>query len=139
MRKPYTTFGLILALVCATSSAEEPRPAWNDIEVIRENTEAPRAHYVPQRSGGDTRVISLNGSWKFQYADSPAARPRDFFEVAYDVSDWDEIPVPSNWERHGYGYPIYVNVPYPFDIDEPNVPTEENPVGSYRRDFFGAE
>ena len=43
--------------------------------------------------------------------------------------------MPSNWERHGHGYPIYVNVPYPFEIDEPNVPTEDNPVGSYRRSF----
>jgi beta-galactosidase len=135
MRKPFTAFGLILALMCASSSAEEPRPAWNDIEVIRENTEAPRAHFVPQRISGKARVISLGGTWKFHYADSPATRPKAFFEATYDVSGWDEIPVPSNWERHGYGYPIYVNVPYPFDIDEPNVPTEENPVGSYRRDF----
>ena len=43
--------------------------------------------------------------------------------------------MPSNWEREGHGYAIYVNVPYPFEIDEPNVPTEDNPVGSYRRDF----
>ena len=43
--------------------------------------------------------------------------------------------MPSNWERHGYGYAIYVNVPYPFEIDEPNVPETDNPVGSYRRDF----
>ncbi|NIP19451.1 MAG: DUF4981 domain-containing protein, partial [Xanthomonadales bacterium] len=46
-----------------------------------------------------------------------------------------DIPVPSNWERQGFGYPIYVNVPYPFEIDEPNVPVDDNPVGSYRRDF----
>ncbi len=51
------------------------------------------------------------------------------------MSEWDTIAVPSNWERQGYGYPIYVNVPYPFEIDEPNVPTEDNPVGSYRRAF----
>jgi beta-galactosidase len=47
--------------------------------------------------------------------------------------------VPSNWERHGHGYPIYINVPYPFEIDEPNVPTEKNPVGSYLRNFDLAE
>lgn len=79
---------------------------------------------------------SLNGDWKFNYAESPAARPADFYNVDFDVSAWKSIPVPSNWERQGYGYAIYVNVPYAFDIDEPNVPTEENPVGSYRRDFF---
>ena len=35
----------------------------------------------------------------------------------------------------GYGYPIYVNIPYPFTADEPNVPEDDNPVGSYRREF----
>lgn len=43
--------------------------------------------------------------------------------------------MPSNWERHGYSYPIYVNVPYPFEPDQPNVPHDNNPVGSYERSF----
>jgi beta-galactosidase len=120
------------------------RPAWNDIDIIRQNVEEPRAHFLPFRSreaaiAGDLDdnawFISLNGEWKFKYADSPAARPAGFHEEDFDVSDWSELPVPSNWERHGHGYAIYVNVPYPFEIDEPNVPTEKNPVGSYRRDF----
>jgi beta-galactosidase len=119
-----------------------PRPAWNDIEVIRENVEPPRAHFVgyPSREaaitrGANDRFQSLNGLWRFHYSDTPAERPRRFYEADYDTRGWDEIPVPSNWEREGYGYPIYVNVPYPFEIDEPNVPTEDNPVGSYRRNF----
>ncbi len=118
---------------CAADDGE--RPFWNDINVIRDNVEAPRAHFVPARADGESRRISLNGDWKFHYSDSPAARPADFYRRDFDVSGWDDIPVPSNWEREGYGYPIYVNVPYPFEIDEPNVPTEENPVGSYRRTF----
>jgi beta-galactosidase len=123
---------LILLGAC---SGEERRPAWNDINVIRDNVEAPRAHFVAFRAGGERARISLNGNWKFHYSDTPAGRPADFHEAGFDVSAWDDIPVPSNWEREGYGYPIYVNVPYPFEIDEPNVPTEENPVGSYRRTF----
>jgi len=124
--------------------AGQQRPAWNDIAVIRENAESPAAHFVPYRSrdaaiNGDTSanpwLRSLNGNWKFNYAESPATRPADFHNEDFDVSGWDDIPVPSNWERQGYGYAIYVNVPYPFEIDEPNVPTDENPVGSYRRDF----
>jgi len=115
--------------------AEERRPAWNDINVIRDNVEAPRAHFVPSRVGDEAGRVSLNGNWKFHYSDTPAGRPTDFYRADFDVSGWDDIPVPSNWERHGHGYPIYVNVPYPFEIDEPNVPTEDNPVGSYRRSF----
>ena len=66
-----------------------------------------------------------------------------FYKVDYDVSHWNELPVPSNWEMYGYGTPIYTNVNYPFR----NLPSvirpqkgftnevEVNPVGSYRRNF----
>ena len=125
---------MVLTVVTACS-VEERRPAWNDINVIRDNVEAPRAHFVPSTRGESTTPhrISLNGAWKFHYSDTPASRPADFYREEFDVSRWNDITVPSNWELEGYGYPIYVNVPYPFEIDEPNVPTEDNPVGSYRR------
>ncbi len=125
---------LIMTLALAGCESAEERPHWNNIDVIRENVEAPRAHFVPQRGDGEFYRL-MNGYWHFNYADSPAERPADFYQESYDVSSWDTIPVPSNWERHGHGYPIYVNVPYPFEIDEPNVPTEKNPVGSYKRNF----
>ena len=135
---------LLLIGVPELRAKTEKRPYWNDIEVIRENTEAPRAWFIPYpgREGALSRNLegndyfrSLNGTWKFHYSDSPGGRPADFYQQKFDTSDWTDIPVPSNWERHGFGYPIYVNVPYPFEIDEPNVPIEENPVGSYRREF----
>ena len=137
---------LSIALVsgCAESTNDGPRPAWNDIDIIRENTEMPRAHFAPYRGVENALAanidsspwhLSLNGDWKFHYADAPADRPANFYAMDFDVSGWPNIPVPSNWEREGYGHAIYVNVPYPFEIDEPNVPVDENPVGSYRRDF----
>ncbi|MQY56613.1 beta-galactosidase, partial [bacterium] len=78
---------------------------------------------------------SLNGDWKFHWVSKPAERPQDFFEPGYDVSEWDEIPVPSNWQMHGYGKPIYLNVPYPFEKDPPHIQNDYNPVGSYRTEF----
>jgi beta-galactosidase len=136
---------LSLFLLCLVGcSADGGRPHWNNVDVIRENVEAPRAYFLAYASAqealaanlaGNTRYRSLNGDWKFNYSDSPAMRPVDFYKNDYDVSAWADIPVPSNWEREGYGYAIYVNVPYPFEIDEPNVPTQDNPVGSYRRNF----
>ena len=128
--------------LASTDGAE--RPAWNDVDVIRINAEHPRASYVAYPDpgaakardiAGNPHYLSLNGTWKFHYVDTPGARPNGFEAESFDVSSWDDIPVPSNWERQGFGYPIYVNVPYPFEIDEPNVPTVDNPVGSYRRDF----
>jgi beta-galactosidase len=135
---------LLLLGVTSTDTLAKSRPYWNDIEVIRENTEAPRAAFtaysnrddaLARDTGANEFFQSLNGMWKFHYSDSPAGRPEKFYQADFDISDWAEIPVPSNWERHGFGYPIYVNVPYPFEIDEPDVPTEQNPVGSYRREF----
>ena len=139
------TAALLLTLTFSTfATPSEQRPAWNDINVIRQNTEAPRASFhayadpsaaVKADIGADHFYKTLNGSWKFKYSDTPSLRPATFFEEGYDTSSWNEITVPSNWERQGFGYPIYVNVPYPFDIDEPNVPQDKNPVGSYKRDF----
>ena len=78
---------------------------------------------------------SLNGKWKFHWVGKPADRPMDFFKPEYDVSSWDEIPVPSNWQLQGYGIPIYTNVAYPFPADPPHIPHDYNPVGSYRTSF----
>jgi len=89
--------------------------------------------------------LSLNGMWKFHWVKSPDERPVDFYKNDYDVSGWDEIPVPSNWEIQGYGTPIYTNVRYPHPRRPPLIMApvpdnwtaakEPNPVGSYRTTF----
>ncbi|MCD4695357.1 MAG: DUF4981 domain-containing protein [Bacteroidales bacterium] len=80
---------------------------------------------------------SLNGDWKFNWVESPADRPSDFFEQDFDASGWETIQVPANWELNGYGYPIYVNIPYEWtdEPDPPKVPHDYNPVGSYLKTF----
>jgi len=78
---------------------------------------------------------SLNGKWRFNWVRKPADRPKDFYQTDYDVSQWDEIPVPSNWQMHGYGRPIYLNMTYPYPANPPYIPHDYNPVGSYRREF----
>lgn len=93
----------------------------------------------------DTYRRSLNGVWKFNYAENFDERPTDFMNPDYNVSKWSDIKVPGNWERQGFGTPIYVNTSYEFTSpgykpfwDKPNppfVPKEWNPTGTYRRDF----
>jgi len=80
---------------------------------------------------------SLNGKWKFNWVRNPADRPEGFEAKGYNDANWDEIPVPSNWELQGYGIPIYVNQPYEFtdDPQPPAIPHDYNPVGSYRTTF----
>src|SRR4029079_16430495 len=78
--------------------------------------------------------IPLNGMWRFHYAPNPAAAPRDFAADDFDDAEWERLPVPGNWQMHGYGRPHYTNVQYPFPVDPPRVPTD-NPTGSYRQRF----
>ncbi|RLD83522.1 MAG: beta-galactosidase, partial [Bacteroidetes bacterium] len=96
---------------------------------------------------------SLDGVWKFKWVRSPKDKPSEFINPKTDVSNWDDIKVPSNWEVEGFGIPIYVNHQYEFadykapvadDIKfvdkiypaEPGkIPANYNPVGSYRRNF----
>ena len=81
-----------------------------------------------------SRTISLNGIWKFDFADDISKAPAFFWKNGTDVSSWDEIHVPSCWEMKGYGYPIYRNVKYPFPYNPPLI-DRDNPVGSYVRTF----
>jgi hypothetical protein len=104
---------LLVLLMSQGLAAQMPqRPHWNNVDVIRENTEPPRAHFVayPDRVASlsadpkeNPRLLSLNGAWKFHYADSPEDRPKGFFGESFDVSGWADIPVPSTWDRPGFG------------------------------------
>lgn len=83
---------------------------------------------------------SLNGTWKFSFAPNPGNSPKDFYKEGFDTSSWDNIPVPSNWELHGYGTAIYLNIRYPFNpVNPPFVPYDDNPVGSYVHTFTISE
>ena len=79
---------------------------------------------------------SLNGTWKFNWVKTPPERPVDFFKPGFDARAWKDIPVPSNWQMHGYGTPIYSNIRYPFDKRPPRIGGRNgNPVGSYLTTF----
>ena len=150
---------LLLACVCFASRFSSPAaaqqvPDWENPRVFGINKEPAHATFVPYPNergalaGGAQAspfVRSLNGQWKFHWVKQPSERPVDFYKVDYDVSQWKEIRVPSNWEMEGYGTPIYSNITYPFKRDAPRVTSEppkeytayrdRDPVGSYRRTF----
>jgi beta-galactosidase len=85
---------------------------------------------------GSPNFLSLNGTWKFHFSDTPEGSPAGFFSEAFKDSKWDTIHVPSNWEMQGFGDPLFRNVHTPFPPDPPRVPREYNPTGSYRRTFI---
>ncbi len=118
-------------------------PDWMNLDVLGRNTEPPHAYLIPYASREsamkEAREASpffrlLNGSWKFRYCESPEQAPPKFEEPNYADGDWDELPVPGNWQLHGYGRPHYSSCPYPFPVDPPHVP-RDNPTGCYRTAF----
>ncbi|MFK8376234.1 glycoside hydrolase family 2 TIM barrel-domain containing protein [Capnocytophaga canimorsus] len=141
---------------------------WESVEELSLNKEQPKAYFFSFADKQSARKVlpenskywqSLNGNWKFHWVKTPDKRPKDFFKPSYDVTAWEEIPVPSNWNIYGiqkdgtlkYGVPIYVNQPVIFyherKVDDwrkgvmrtppMNWTTYEyrNEVGSYRREF----
>ena len=76
-------------------------------------TEEPTAYFVPELPSGEKRersprLFSLNGSWAFRY--SPAGNEETLRELleTEDFSGWSSIPVPSNWQLHGYDHAQYI-------------------------------
>ena len=122
---------------------QEPRD-WENPEMFNQNREAPHATIISFQDelsaldadkSASQNYISLDGIWKFNYANSPDQRPFWFFKDDYDTRSWDEIEVPSNWQLKGYDVPLYVNIGYPFKMNPPFIHHEWNPVGSYKRTF----
>jgi beta-galactosidase len=136
---------------------KEPRD-WENPEVFNINREAPHASlisFADEQSAleaikaNSPNYKSLDGIWKFNWVKSPDQRPFWFFKNDYDIRDWKDIDVPSNWQMKGYDVPVYANITYPFWTYEdvfgssnpkykkvpPAIPHDWNPVGSYKRNF----
>jgi beta-galactosidase len=83
--------------------------------------------------------MSIDGTWKFFWVKDADMRPTDFYSVSYNDKGWASMPVPGMWELNGFGDPIYVNIGYAwrnqFKNNPPEVPIENNHVGSYRREI----
>ncbi|MBO4720469.1 MAG: DUF4981 domain-containing protein [Prevotella sp.] len=96
---------------------------------------------LPSKEKECKEIVSLDGQWLFHWSKDPESRPANFYREDYDVSGWDKITVPGNWQLQGFGVPIYININYPFVRNRPSVTTEppkdwtayenRNPVGSY--------
>ena len=150
------SFLALFSLPLHSQQTDSAAPDWENEKVFRINKEAPRATKMPFASATDAlnkhRLDSpfcqmLNGTWKFHHVRHPDQRPQDFYKPEFDVSSWNDIKVPSNWQIEGYGTLIYSNATYPFAKKPPFVmktppgnfltfpEDNRNQVGSYRRTF----
>ena len=109
-----------------------------DAKALHIGTLPDHAYFIPFAKGKDPfelrerseRFELLNGEWDFDYYDSIIDMPDDF--IAQEHSP--KIPVPSNWQLHGYDKAQYTNINYPIPYDPPFVP-DDIPVGVYGRDY----
>ena len=107
-------------------------------DIFHVNTLDNHCYFIPFAKGQNpfadrkksSRFELLNGRWNFKYYDSLIDLPDDFTGEIPATT----IPVPSNWQLHGYDKPQYTNVDYPIPYTPPVVP-DENPVGVYYRKY----
>lgn len=144
---------LFLIQILNQTAHAQAIPEWQDPQVISINTEKPRADFFPYASekaalAMDKKgpfVQSLNGTWKFKWAQHPSKAQLNFFDPKISDAGWDNIPVPSNWQvvgaREGrkYDRPIFSNIKHPFKATPPRITADTNAVGMYRTTFTVAD
>lgn len=141
MKRTLSTLALLLVAGLGTAQQNE----WMDSEVNQVNRLPMHADYFAYESEAavsagkaqSVRYLSLNGPWKFFWVRHADERPTDFFRPGFNDGGWGTMPVPGLWELNGYGDPLYRNTGYAwfnqFENNPPEVPVQENHVGSYRR------
>jgi len=135
---------ILLLFLSQTLWSQQSPPEWENPAVFAINKLPPHAHFIPYQDQeaaltfdkqNSLRYQSLNGEWDFQFYTNPDHAPAGFFQPDFELTDWEKIPVPSNWQLEGYGMPIYANMSMPFTSNPPYVPHEGNETGLYRRTF----
>ena len=132
----------------ALSMGAQTFQEWKDPTINEVNRAPMHTNYFAYESAdmakkgvkeNSANFMSLNGTWKFFWVKDADARPTDFWKPGFNDKGWNDLPVPGLWELHGYGDPIYVNIGYAwrnqFKNNPPYVPTENNHVGSYRKEI----
>ncbi len=117
---------------------------WQNPAIFEKGQTSPHAFHVPYSSKTEAlkndknsceNYRLLNGQWKFKWVKTPGQVPENFWDPGFDVKNWDEIKVPSNWQMEGYGHPKFRNIALTFESDPPKIPDYYNPVGCYKRTF----
>ena len=107
--------------------------------------------YTDLKENDNQLTQSLNGTWKFCFSKNAKTRPTSFYELGFDVNEWDEIAVPGHIEMAGYDKIRYINTMYPWEgknyrrgaysINDSQdgagmfSEADYNPVGSYVKEF----
>jgi len=136
---------LIVIQNCTSNSPIKINYDWENEQIFEKNKERGHATLIPYndeknalegKSVLSSNYFSLNGTWKFHFAENPGDSEFNFYSNDFDINEWDDIDVPGSWQLQGYDIPIYTNVKYEFrPVDPPYIPDDFNPVGSYKKVF----
>lgn len=137
----------VLGMLALTASAQTFQE-WRNPEINAVNRAPMHTNYFAYESAetagkglkeNSANFLSLNGTWKFNWVKDADMRPTDFWQTTFNDKGWDDFQVPAVWELNGYGNPLYLNIGYAwsnhFKNNPPEVPVEDNHVGSYRREI----
>ncbi|MBQ3841068.1 MAG: glycoside hydrolase family 2, partial [Ruminiclostridium sp.] len=127
-----------ISLISENGSPKSFMTFHEDPEKLHIGTLPDHAYFIPFAKGQDAFAERdnsqffelLNGEWGFTYYDSIIDMPDDFINRESAA----KIPMPSNWQLHGYDKAQYTNVCYPIPFDPPYVP-DDIPVGVYGRSY----
>ncbi|MCD7828124.1 MAG: hypothetical protein LUG85_06280 [Clostridiales bacterium] len=117
---------------------------YRNFKIFRDNITEPRAYFIPfktleKAANTDVRrerydsdmVTCLSGRWDFKFYPHCGKIPT---ELDTTHVKFDEVDVPSTWQRTGYQEPVYLNCPYEFKTMFPTLP-EDMPAAIYRKTF----
>ncbi|MBP0955830.1 MAG: glycoside hydrolase family 2 [Oscillospiraceae bacterium] len=131
-----------ISLLAKAGSPKSSMTFHEDPEKLHIGTLPDHAYFIPFANGqnpfadreNSERIEMLNGEWDFKYYDSIISLDDDFINMSFS----HKIPVPSNWQLHGYDKSQYTNVVYPIPFDPPYVP-DNIPVGIYQRKYIHSD
>ncbi|WP_062519523.1 glycoside hydrolase family 2 TIM barrel-domain containing protein [Demequina silvatica] len=150
--------GVMSAVVIAATLQGPDATAWcGTPEVYQEGRLDPAARAIPvadaatvldvgayEAEEASPWLLSLNGAWSFRWSPSASDADTSFVDPSADLSGWDTVEVPHQWQLDGYGDAasgdlVYLNEEYPWEaygeLSPFAIPDEHNSVGSYRRDI----
>ncbi|MCU0373850.1 MAG: DUF4981 domain-containing protein [Chitinophagaceae bacterium] len=149
----HLAFAAVLGLCFAMglkNAAAQPKldPIFENPAIQEENRMPMRAAYFPYedeakaaagKKESSSRFLNLNGLWKFNWVARYQDLTSDFYLPQTNDAGWKDFPVPANWEFKGYGIPIYTNIPYEFNPQNPAPPdipdNIDQAAAAYRKTF----
>jgi len=141
----YLIFLSLLSTIAFNSAFCQDNQEWKNYKIFQVNAEHPHAYFMNYKTVQEALKYSylpasgyqlLSGDWRFKWSRNPSERPLYFYQENFNTTDWKTIPVPADWQLHGYDEAYYTNITYPFNAVFPGVPEVFNPVGSYKRTFI---